>query len=100
MIQTTKGGLASVITAIEKAVSTFEGASPETLADKVERLKSLGYMVTIPANSNFASVMGQNGRYFKAKRRASNTITANLNGLGVLAWCVEDADGYNDFYIK
>lgn len=100
MIQTTKSGLASVIAAIDNAIATLEGADVETLADKVERLKSFGYMVTIPANSNFASVMGQNGRYFKAKRRASNTITANLNGLGVLAWCVEDADGYNDFYIK
>ena len=100
MIQTTKGGLASVITAIDNAITTLEGASPETLADKVERLKRLGYMVTIPANSNCATVMGQNGRYFKAKRNASNTITANLYRLGVLAWCVEDADGYNDFYIK
>ena len=100
MIQTTKGGLASVITAIDNAITTLEGASPETLSDKVEMLKRFGYMVTIPANSNCATVMGQNGRYFKAKRSASNTITANLNRLGVLAWCVEDADGYNDFYIK
>jgi hypothetical protein len=81
-------------------ITNVDGASVQTLAGKVEKLKNLGYMITIPANSNFATVMGQNGRYFKAKRSASNTITANLNRLGVLAWCVEDADGYNDFYIK
>ncbi len=100
MIQTTKGGLASVITSIDNAIATLEGANNEALADKVERLKRFGYMATIPANSNCATVMGQNGRYFKAKRGASKTIIANLNGLGLIAWCVEDADGYNDFYIK
>lgn len=100
MIQTTKGGLSSVIASIEKAISMVEVARAQTLAEKVDKLKDFGYMVTIPANSNHAAVMGQNGRYFKAKRKASNTITANLNRLGVVAWCVEDADGYNDFYIK
>lgn len=45
MIQTTKSGLASVITAIEKAVSTFEGGKP--IQDLKGRNLSQGDLVVL-----------------------------------------------------
>ena len=66
----------------------------------IEKLKKLGYMVTIPANANKIVVLGQNGKYFKAKQIKANGITYTLNMLGFLCWNLKAPDGYYDFFVK
>ncbi len=70
------------------------------LTDNLILLEKLGYMVTIPANAIHICVMGKNGKYFNAKNKAANTITSELNRIGVLAWNTQSVDGYYDFYCK
>jgi hypothetical protein len=71
-----------------------------TLQETKDFLTSKGYIVTIPANAVSVKVMGFDGKYFKAKNKAANTITHELNLTGVLSWNLKDRDGYHNFFAK
>jgi hypothetical protein len=71
-----------------------------SLNEKLQKLRDLGYMATIPINANYISVHGFLGKYYKVKNRGSNTIVYNLFTAGFFAYKKVHHDGYHDIFVK
>ena len=77
----------------------------QPLTEKLDALLRLGYMANMIRMINgatFIKISGYNRKYFKAKQKKANTITANLNRLPFIsvAWDKLDYDGFYQFYAK
>lgn len=73
------------------------------LEDKLEILLNAGYMVNISVMfSNVIVITGYEGKSYKAKNKAANTITHLLNCLPyiITSWNRLNTTGYYSFYCK
>jgi hypothetical protein len=81
---------------IRKVKPTSDSSGLEFLKDK---LKTDGYNVNIPYNSDRIAVMGIGKGYFKAKKQKAESILSSLKRNGYNAISELDSDGYYDFWV-